>query len=336
MAYDDRFERTPSANRTAREIPETVVAGIIQDAEQASAALQFGEVHQMKSYQERFRLLNSFPAVFWQTGTDDVLGGSGDGGQVAKDSAFKKTTKMDWTNAYLVPNEIAVITAMPDSWRDDSDLAWEEVRRALKTAVAKAIDAAVLFGRSDYGPLPGNWGLGVVAEAIAAGNEYAEGTGVDLADDYAAFFQASEEQGTVVKGAITAPAQKWRLVRTRTADGVPIYSGPADGEPGGSVYGVPLTPVENGVWETDNVTALAGDRRQLHIGIRQDMQWTMSNSASLYDPSDGSLIYAPFQQDGELLRVTMRLGYVVTSPLKHITGEHTYPFSVMTPAAPSS
>lgn len=333
MAYDDRFERAPSGNRTARQIPETVYRTIIKDAEQTSVALQLGEVHTMSTYQERYRLQASFPGAFWINGTTDVLGGAGGGTQVEKDSAFKQTTTFQWTNEYITPDELAVLAVMPDNWRADSDVAWEEVRTALRTAFSQAIDRAVFFGDSAFGNLPSTFGTGIVAAAVAHGNFVVEGTGVDLADDYAAVAQELEEGGYTASGFVTRAAEVWRIRRLRDNIDQPIYAplsptGPA------TLYGLPLNMVTNGTWDQGEATAVAGDWSQLHIGVRQGMTFDMSNSAPIFDPSDGSLVYNPFQQDGEVMRAVMRLGYVVTSPLKHLGGD--YPFEVLLPVGYSA
>jgi HK97 family phage major capsid protein len=334
MAYNDRFARTPDANRTAREIPEEVVSTIIKDAEQTSVALRLGNVRRMNAYQTRLRLQASFPGAFWINGTTDVLGGAGGATQVEKDSAFKQTTQFQWTNEYLTPDELAVLAVMPDNWRADSDIAWDEIRTALRTAFAQAIDRAIFFGDSAFGALPASFGSGLVAEATLAGNFVVEGTGVDLADDYAELAQGLEEGGYSVSGFVTRAAEEWRLRRLREAvSNAPIYTPLSSAGPG-TLYGRGLDMVTNGTWDNTEATAVAGDWSQLHIGVRQDMTFDMSNSAPIFDPSDGSLVYNPFQQDGEVLRAVLRLGYVITAPLKHLGG--VFPFSVLLPVGYSS
>lgn len=334
MAYTDKFARTPSDNRTAREIPETVVNTIIKDAEQTSVVLQVANVRRLASYTTRFRLQSSFPGAFWMKGTDDVLGGSGTGTQVEKDSAFKQTTSFEWTNEYLTPEELAVLAVMPDNWRADSDIAWEEIRAGLRTAFALQIDRGVLFGDSAFGDLPASFGNGLVADALAAGNVVVEGSGIDLADDYALLAQELAEGGYDISSFLTRNAEMWRIRRLReTGTDAPIYaplsvSGPQ------TLYGYPLNDVKNSAWDESEATAIAGDWSQLHVGIRQDMTFDMSNSAPIFNPATGALIYNPFQQDGEVMRAVMRIGYVVTAPLKHLGG--LFPFSVLAPQGYSS
>lgn len=335
MAYTDKFDRSDTNTRTARQIPEAVVPGIIQDAQETSAVLSVANVHTMRAFQERYRLTNSFPGAFWITGEDDVLGGSGDGSQTAKDSAFKQTTSFQWTNKYLTPEELAVMATMPDNWRQDSDVTWEEIRAAIRTAAAKQIDRAILFGDSAYGPLPSSFGDGVVAEALAAGNFTVVGTNFDRADDYAAVGEALAETGYDLNGFLTRNAEMWKIRRLRDGDDRPLVGDiTSGGKP--NLYGVPLTEVSNGAWDQGEATAIAGDWTHLHVGIRKDMTFDMSNEAPLFNPATGALIYAPFQQDGEVMRFFMRLGYVITDPLKNLTGAREFPFHVLLPAGYSA
>lgn len=318
-----------TADREARELPTELVNEIIKDAEQSSVALQLGNVIRMRSFETKYRLQNSFPGAFWQTGTDDVLGASGDGSQLAKDSAFKKTTKMSWTSQYLRPDELAVLVVLPDNWRDDSDITWGEIRTALRTAFAKAIDRAIFFGISDYGSLPSTFGNGIVPDTIEAGNFVVEGeSGNDLYDDYAAIAQLLDEGGYSTNGFVTGAGETWRLKRERDDNNRPLWDAVQLLVPGG------VNEVRNGTWERDMVKAIAGDFEHLHIGIRQDMTVSLSTDSPIFDPADGSLIYAPFQQDGAVLRAVMRLGYTVTAPLKHLGGD--YPFAALVPENYSS
>lgn len=332
---DARFDRSDADNRTAREIPEEVVNQIIQDAEQTSAVLKLANVRRMAAYQTRYRLLDSFPEAYWINGTAATDKPSSvsaaDGTQAAKDSSLKQTTSFSWTNAYLTPDEIAVMAVMPDGWRDDSDVAWEEIRTALRTAFAKKIDNAVLYGR---GGVPANFGNGVVFDAVAAGNIVTEPNtypgangAVDLADAYALLFQELAERGYEPNGAQVGAGEVWRLRRLRDGNSQPVYQD-LSGQNRSELYGKQLEPVTNGVWDRDAAVALAGDFSQLHVGIRQDMTFALSNTAVIHD-LDGTVAYNAWQQDGEVIRVVMRLGYVVTDPLKHLTGAREFPFTVL-------
>lgn len=355
--FNSGLGRSVAADKLAREIPEVVVRGIIDDIEKTSVALQLGEVHRMSAYQERYRLVNSFPSAYWLNGTAATdKPGSGmtgnsftDGTQAAKDYSLKQTTSYGWDNLTLVPDELAVMVVMPDAWRDDSDIAWEEIRSKVRGAFAASIDAAVLYGKSlTSHPLPTSFGVGVIPATISKGlvvNEGFEPGGgtfgtadtADLADDYAQVAQELEERGYNASSYIVGAAETWRLRRLRVpqfsgdTSGAPLVAPVTDGGPLG-LWGIPLREVSNGIWDKTVATALVGDWSQLHIGVRQDMQFTMSNSAIITDQS-ANVVYNAYQQDGEILRVCMRLGYLVTDPIRNLTGSRQWPFQVLVPRA---
>lgn len=337
MAYDSRVERT-GTSRTAREIPESVASEIIKDVVEESAALQLGRVFRMPAYQHRMRVLKAFADAFWLNGVDDVLGGAGGGTQAEKDSAFKQTTKVEWDNVYLNPEEIAVLVPVPDAWMDDSDVAWEEIRQEIRRAFAKKIDQAIFFGD---GSVPATFGAGLTQDAVAAGNTLTEGDGTvegtwggggtDLALDIAALAEMLDSQGYDTNGFATYRSFNWRLRRMRDANGEPIL-GQVDG--GFSLYGNTLKMVGNGSWDKTEATLIAGEWDKLVIGVKQDITFKVFDQAPIFDPSDGSLVYNPMQQDGKVLRAVMRVGYAVPNPVKVLGG--TFPFAVLRPENASS
>lgn len=335
------MNRNGSADRLAREIPEVVVNGIIDDVEKTSVALQLGNVHRMAAGQERYRLVNSYPKAYWINGTaaedkPSVGPGSGfaDGTRQAKDFGLKQTTSYGFENLILTPDEIAVMVIMPDNWRDDSDLAWDEIRSKVRGAFAEAVDAAVLYGQATVGTLPASFGPGVITSTIAKGKFVNSAIGGDLADDYAAVAQALAERGYTPDGYTVGVSEQWNLRRLRDTTGQPLLAPLTQGGDLG-LYGLPLRAVDNGIWDVSKARALVGDFANLHIGVRQDMQFTMSNTAMLNSQA-GVVQYNAFQQDGEVLRVCMRLGYLVTDPIRNLTGLREWPFQALTVSAPAS
>lgn len=336
MAYDSRVERT-GTSRTAREIPETVAQEILKDVVEDSAALQLGRVVRMPAYKHRMRVLKAFADAYWLNGVSDALGGAGDGSQAAKDSAMKQTTKLEWDNVYLTPEEIAVLVPVPDAWMDDSDIAWEEIRSEIRRAFAKKIDLAVLFGD---GNVPSTFGVGLTQAAVTAGNTLTEGDGTqegtwggsggDLALDIAALGEMMANKGYDVSGFASGPGFDWRLRRMRDGNGNPILD-QLNGE--FALYGRPLKMVTNGGFDKTEATVIGGDFSKLIIGIRQDITFDIFDQAPIFD-TDGDLVYNPMQQDGKVLRAVMRLGYAVPNPIKVLGG--TFPFAVLRPENASS
>jgi HK97 family phage major capsid protein len=320
MAYTDRLNRTGSS-RTAREIPESVANDILTEAVQGSAALQVGHTFRMAAYQHRVPVLSAFAEAFWLDGAT----------QSDKDSAQKQTTKVEWDNVYITPEELAVLVPVPDAWMADSNIAWEEIKREVTRAFSKKIDEAIFFGA---GGVPSTFGNGIVPDAIANGNYVTVGDStVDLADDIAMLGQEMAEDGYNLDGFVTEPAFLWRLRRLRDANDVPIFEPSLQAGTPSRLYGQTLTEVTNGAWDRDEAALLAGEWDKLKIGIRQDMTFQLFDQAVITDGS-GNVVYNSVQQDGKVLRAVMRLGYATPNPLKVLGG--TYPFYILANDAPAS
>lgn len=326
--YTKRVEREESGT-DARELPEAVAREVIQDVQQASVALQLANVSRMSTRQERLTLLESFPTAYWQTGLVDYPAlSSGDtvnnasGSQRAKDSQPKKTTKVTWNSKSLAAEELTVLVPIPDAYVDDTGAnLFNEIRPLLATEMAKKIDAAILFGDDSPFTEPG-----IVENAISYGNIVTLGSTVDLAADIALMGEQAGEEGVDLTGFLSGPGFKWKLPGLRSADGFPIYSPPAQGFPG-TIYGLPINEVKNSTWDTDLALLLAGEWDKVRIGIRQDITFSISDSATIYDPATQKVTYSAFQQDGKVLRCVMRIAYVVVNPVRHLG--NLYPFWIL-------
>ena len=336
--YTKRVERFESGT-DPRVLPEKVARSVIQDVEQSSVAMQLANVHRMTTRQERLTLEDSFPDAYWLNGTTDyprLSSGDGvnnaSGSARAKDSQPKKTTKVTWASKTLAAEELAVQVAIPDSFIDDTGAPlFDEIRPKLATAFAKKIDAAVLFGEDS--PFLQD---GVLQGAIANGNVVTLGSGAsvlgqthnDIAMDVAALGFEAAQDGLLVNKFVTAPGFDWRLYGLRDSNGTPIYIAPTDSSPG-RLYGRPTQEVTNGTWDEDLALLAGGEWDKCIIGVRQDITFSLSDSAVIYDPATGLVKYSAFQQDGKVLRAVMRLAFTVVQPLRHLTNTKVYPFWVL-------
>lgn len=328
--YAKRVERAQSGT-DARELPEKVAREVIKDVEQVSAALQLCNVHRMSTRQEKLTLLDTFPSAFWQSGTVDyptLSGTNASGSQRAKDSQPKQTTTVTWNTKSLAAEELAVMVPIPDNYIDDVGAPlFDEIRPLIATQFARAIDNAVLWGVNS--PFVQ---LGVLQGAIANGNVWYKGStpspANDLAGDIASLAFEAVQDGITVNKFVTGPGFDWRLANLRDTTGNPIYQQPMDNSPG-RIYGRPSIEVTNGTWRDTMALLGAGDWQYARIGIRQDITFSLSDSATIYDPATQKVVYSAFQQDGKVLRAVMRLAYTVVQPLRYLTNFKNYPFWVL-------
>lgn len=340
MSFDPETildRRQPS--RGARQIPESVANEIITEAVEASAILSLARTFRMASYQHRMPVMSAFGTAFWKHGTpEDTLGEGGDGSTADKDSALKRRTTYEWDNVFVVPDTLNVLVPIPDEWMDDSNITWEEVRREVVREFSQKIDEAVLFGA---GNAPQFFGNGIVNDAVAAGNVVAEGSGEpegnaqnssgaalsDLALDIATLGERANRDGVQVTGFASEAGFRWRLRRLRGSDGQPILS-ERDGQ--SFLYDQRLQEVRNSAWDSAVALLVGGEWDKLAVGIRQDVGVRVFDQATLVDPT-GGVTYSAVQQDGKVLRATMRLGYAVANPVRKLAGGRAFPFYTLTP-----
>lgn len=327
MPYDDITERT-GTSRDAREIPETVASGILQDVVETSAALQLIPTMRMAAYTHRIPVAKDFATAYWLNGAS----------QAAKDSAFKQTTKLTWDNVYLTPDELAVLYPVPDAWMADSNIAWGEIKTRIVEAFARKIDQAIFF---NSGGVPTGFSGptgGLVGKAITEGNETVLGSTEDSYAHNDVYLDVSDAAESIADGGfnptgiVTRRGFSWKFNNLRTSQGdSPFQRNPESGKPG-SLYGMTYTEAGS-FWDQSTAEALVGDFSYAVIGIRQDMSFSIHNDGVIQDPDTGDIVYNAMQQDGKILRAVMRLGFQVAVPTMHFGG--TYPFHVITPVGSS-
>lgn len=328
-----------------RELPPEVASGILDDVITSSAALQLGSVTRMARREKVFTLVETLPDAYWIKGTaatDKPSFGAGagqtDSSRAAKDLSLKQTTAMTWKQAKMEAEEMAVMVPLPDTWAADSDIDFEEIKPYLVEAMSKKLDNAILFGAE----LPTSWSAngfnGVLPGALGAGNSLdasnigtSAGQVRDLADAIAALAENMANVGYEPTGFVTYPGFRWKLVRLRDTNGSPIYTS-LDGPIKQGIFGLPLAEVSNGTWNTHKADAhlITGDWSTLKIGIRQDIEFAVSDSAVITDQS-GAIVLNTFQQDTKVLRATFRVAATVINPLKRLGGN--YPFYALRPDA---
>lgn len=316
MPFNTGISRVTST-RTANAdplIPEALSNDILQELPQQSVALEMCRRTAMSTTTQRMPVLDVLPTAYFVSG----------------DSGLVQTTTMAWKDVSLVVEELAVIVPIPDNYLADTSVPlWNEVRPRLVEALGRKIDGAVLFGTSK----PNTWSPAIVPAAIAAGNTVAAGTGIDVPQDVAALAEMTALDGwTNVDGWAARPGFKWKLLQTRSSQGVPIYQDDLQNGRGGSLYGYPLREVTNGAWDPTQAELLIGDWSKAMIGVRSDIQFKMFDQGVINDDA-GNIIWNAMQQNGQAMRVTMRLAFATANPMTSLnTNEASrYPFGVLTP-----
>lgn len=302
MAYLTDNDFISRSNNTAIEIPTEVSRDVIQSATATSVVMNLARRVTMSSKTYRQPVLSVLPDAYWVNG----------------DTGLKQTTKVQWESLSLTAEPLATLVIVPDEFIDDAMVPiWSEVRPLIAEAFARKIDNAALFGVQK----PASWSDSVYQHAAKAGN-YVEigqnknmtaGTaGSDLAGDVAMMGLTLANDGFNLSGFAAQPGFNWRLLGLRDTAGQPIYTNLV-GENRQGLYGVPFVEQRNGAWDNE-VKLIGGDWSNAIVGVRQDMTFTMHEDAVITD-SNGVVTFNAMQQDSKIMRVVMRVGFVVANPL---------------------
>jgi len=309
------FRAGPPATTTDPLVPEPLALDIIQKLPEECATLKLAKHVQMSTSTLRQPVLDVLPTAYFVN-------------QTVPDMGLKRTTNQAWANVNLIVEEIAVIVPVPDSYLADAAFPiWDQIRPRLVEAIGKTIDQACLFGVGS----PATWSPGIVPAAIAAGNTVTSGTGADIAVDLAVLGERVTKEGiTNVTGWATRPGFKWKLMQTRSSQGVPIYEPDLQNGTGGSLFGYPAQEVKNGAWDPTLADLVMGDWTMALLGMRQDISFKMFDQGVINDAS-GVVIWNAMQNDGQAMRVTMRLAWATANPVTALrpNAATRFPFGVL-------
>jgi HK97 family phage major capsid protein len=292
--------------------------------------MQLARVQPMPTRQSIAPVLASYPEAKWLTGAN----------QAAKDTAKKTSTSVDWSAVTLRAEEMAVLVPIPDAYVQDTGVdLFSEIKPLLGMAFGRKIDAAALFDVDN----PWNTGGGIFQQAIAAGNyvdlgattDPVTGNPQDLGQDLADCATLLEDDGFDLSGWASYSSFKWRLVKQRSTTGEPIYAAGdmSKGQPA-TIYGEPYAAVKNGTWDRNKALAIAGDWEYARVGVRQDITFSISDSAVMTN-SDGTVAYNAYEQDGKILRAVMRVAFAIQAPkVTPVNEVNPFPFCALRPASP--
>ena len=288
-------------------IPEQVMNEIFKEAEKESKVLKmFRRLPNMTSDKTQLRVVDSLPIAYYVN--------------EEKNNGRKEVTNMAWKNVTLTAEEIAVIVPIKDNVLNDANVdIWEQVKPELVKAIGKKIDESVLFGIG----APTSFGDGVIPSIVAKSKSVKE-TG-DLYADINEVMTNVEESGHEVTGILGGVNLKSKFRMLLDKNGQPIQNT--------EIGALERAFVDNGAWNKETATLIAGDFSQAVYAIRQDVTFDVFREGIIQN-SDGSIAYNLLQNDMSALRVVFRFGYAIPNPVTSVDGtENRYPFAALVPAS---
>ena len=288
-------------------IDEQVANEIFADAQKESKVLSlFRKLPNMTSDKTKLKVSDALPVAYF---VDE-----------STDNGRKNLTKSAWKDVFLTAEEIAVIIPIKENLLNDASIdIWAEIKPQLASAIAKTIDTAVFTGVG----APVSWGNGIIPTIVAKGKTVTE-TGelyADINDTMTKVEESGFEVNTLLGG--VGLKGKFRMMTDR--NGQPLNTT--------EIGSLRREYLDNGAWDKETATLIAGDFNQAVYAIRQDVDYKVLSEAVIQDPSDGSILYNLAQEDMVALRVTFRMGYAIPNPVTALDGTETqFPFAALVPA----
>lgn len=286
-------------------IPEQVMNEIFKEAEKESKVLRmFRRLPNMTSDKTQLKVVDSLPIAYYVNESEN--------------NGRKSLTDMAWKNVTLTAEEIAVIVPIKDNTLNDASVdIWEQVKPELIKAIAKKIDESVLFGVG----APVSFGDGVIPEIIAKAKTVTETD--KLYNDINEVMSIVEEGGHEVTGLLGGVGLKSKFRMMVDTTGQPIQNT--------EIGALDRAFVDNGAWNKEIATLIAGDFSQAVYAIRQDVTFDIFREGIIQD-TDGSIAYNLMQNDMSAIRVVFRFGFAVPNAVTSLDGTETrYPFAALVP-----
>ena len=291
---------------------ETQVASEIFEGtvRQSKALSMFRRLPNMTSDKTKIRVLDTLPIAYF---VDE-----------STNNGRKNITKMAWDKKFINAAELAVIVPIKENLLNDTSIdLWAEIRPRIVEAFARKIDNAIFFGVDK----PTDWRAGLVPSVITVGAEVNE-TNNGLYSDINDVMTKVEESGYEVNGILGGVGLKGKFRMMTDTTGQPLQTT--------EIGSVSRYFMDNGVWNKNTSTLIAGDFSQAVYAIRQDVTYKLLDQAVIQDPSDGSILYNLAQEDMVALRITMRLGWEIPNPVNAENETATrFPFASLKPAGTS-
>jgi hypothetical protein len=268
-------------------LPAAVADSVLTAVEQESAVLALATTRRMPAGVEYLPLQASAPKAQWLDAPGDR----------------KPYAPIEWSAERLTAHELALITYVEDVYIDDTTFDIEaETERVLGSAIAEALDAAILFGENAPPGFPPN---GIVGAPISGAN-------APEAIDQA--LSAVEASGAIPDGIIAGSAIGSAMRQAYLAAQALPSERPAD-----AVFGIPTRV--SAVWDPSRGDAVVGAWRFLIVGIRQDIRVETSREGTLTDPP-----ISAFESDVTLVRAHARFACAIGKPVA-ANGQPIEPFA---------
>lgn len=263
---------------------------IIKDFMEGSTVMQLAKQENMTKLEKDFTYLANGIGAYWV----------GEGEKI-------QTSKPTWLNAKLVAKKIAVIIPVSKEFLNyTAPQAFEELRPEIAKAFYAKFDSAALFGTDT----PYAVGQSVWERVTDSGNTIEAGTTANLYTDLNAVLATVEDGDNDANGFVTTRGLKKDLRGAVDNNNTPIFNEPNQAV-ANEVLGLPIAYANKTVWDKKKATALTGDWDYARYGILEDIEYSISEDATLSTVlgADDQPINL-FERDLVALKATMHIAFM--------------------------
>lgn len=300
----EMIKRTDVESLIETQVASEIFEGVIRESKALS---MFKRLPNMTSDKTKLRVLDSLPVAYF---VDEKT-----------NNGKKSITNMAWDAKYINAAELAVIVPIKENVLNDASIdIWAEVKPRIVEAFGRKIDNAIFNGNEK----PAEWREGLIPTIQTVGANVQESD--NLYSDINDVMTKVEESGYNVSGLLGGVGLKGKFRMLTDTTGQPIK--------GTEIDSLPKTYLDNGTWDKEKATLIAGDFSQALYSIRQDVTYKVLTEAIIQDPSTKEILYNLAQDDMIALRITMRLGWEIPNPVNAENETETrFPFASLVPAS---
>ena len=278
-------------NARTGSIPTQYASEMIGEVVQNSAVMQLAQLEDMSLPKKEITYLAEGPGAYWVA----------EGERIPTSKATSLTAEMEAKKLGVI------IPVSKEFLRYSVSDFFNMIRPKIAEAFYKKFDQAALFGtQSPYAA-----GHSILAAATAAGNTVAHDDAEALYGQLNGLIGLVEDNEIDPDGIATVRSLKQVFRGELDSTGRPIYV-KGDGTAPDDILGLPIAYVNGSSFDKTKAVAMTGDWDYARFGILQDIQYSISEEATLTTVVDeGGEPLNLWERDMFALRATMHVAFMV-------------------------
>lgn len=255
-----------------------------------SVVAQLAKPEAMTKPKKKFTYLAEGPGAYWVGETERI-----------------QTSKATWLQAELEAKKLGVIIPVSKEFlRYSVKDFFAQMRPAIAEAFYTKFDQAALFGKNS----PYATDMTVWERVTNSGNSIEQGTAANLYLDLNDLLAMIEDGDGDPNGFTTTKRFRKDLRGTVDQNNLPIFNDPKGGATS-TALGLPIGFASGKSWDYAKATLIAGDWDFARYGVLQDIEYAVSEDATLTTIVDGEgNPINLFERDMFALRATMHVAFM--------------------------